>query len=100
VGRPRKSRNSAPLKLTVARIERLRRGLSLQSVSTVTGIPLGSLSEMERGTMKPDEEDLKALGRLYDYTDPAGLLREAVVVPAEPKDVVTHTTQQAGCDVG
>ena len=81
MGRPRQSRNSAPRKLTVARYERWRRGLSLNTVSLATTIPLGSLSEIERGTMVPNDKDLEALGKLYGYDDAHALLLEAVVVP-------------------
>jgi transcriptional regulator with XRE-family HTH domain len=81
LGRPRQSRNSAPQKLTVSRCERLRQGLSLHTVSGITGIPIGSLSEIERGTMVPNDQDLEALGRLYGYDDPHVLILEAIVVP-------------------
>jgi hypothetical protein len=33
---------------------------------------------MERGTVEPSEEDLAALGRIYDCT-PSALMREAVL---------------------
>ena len=81
MGRPRQSRNSAPRKLTFLRYERWRRGLSLNAVSNLTTIPLGSLSEIERGTMVPSDEDLESLGKLFGYEDPHVLLLEGVVVP-------------------
>jgi transcriptional regulator with XRE-family HTH domain len=84
VGRPRQSPNSPLPKLTVARIERLRRGLSLHTISTVTTIPIGTLSDIERGTRVPSDEDLAALARVYGYAEPRTLLREAVLVPVPP----------------
>ena len=83
MGRPRRSVNSPPRTLTVLRVERLKRGFTLQVVSDITTIPLGSLSEIERGTMFPNDTDLAALARLFDYADPHALLREAHVVPEE-----------------
>lgn len=81
MGRPRQSHNSAPRKFTVARYERERRGLSLATVSRLTTIPLGSLSEIERGTMQPSDEDLASLARLFGYEDAHVLLLEFGIVP-------------------
>jgi transcriptional regulator with XRE-family HTH domain len=81
LGRPRQSQNSAPRKFTVARYERERRGLSLSMVSRVTTIPLGSLSEIERGTMVPRDKDLEALAKLYGYEESSVLLLEFAIVP-------------------
>lgn len=51
----------------MARFEREKRGLSLSTVSSLTTIPLSSLSEIERGSMKPSDKDLQSLGNLYGY---------------------------------
>lgn len=81
MGRPRKSHNSVPRKLTIARYERWRRGFSLADVSLATDIPLSALSEIERGTLVPSATDLQGLAQLYGYHDPQVLMREGVVVP-------------------
>ena len=46
------------------------------------GIPLGSLSEYERGTRIPNDKDLEAMAAVYGHA-PHDLLREAVM--ADPK---------------
>jgi hypothetical protein len=89
-GRPRQSRNLPPRKLTVLRFERWKRGLSLQIVSTLTTIPLVTLSELERGNYAPKAADLEALGKLFRYEDPSVLLLEAMVVPMPAQPVHTN----------
>jgi transcriptional regulator with XRE-family HTH domain len=88
MGRPRQSRNSQPRKLTVARFERWKRGLSLSTVSAVTTIPLDLLSEIERGERIPSRPDLEALARIYGYPDPDALLSEAVIAVKEVEQAV------------
>lgn len=80
MGRNRQSRNSPPRKLTVARFERWKRGLTLFAVSAITTIPIDVLSEIERGERRPTDQDISALARVYGYSDPDALLREAVIV--------------------
>lgn len=64
--------------MTNARVERWKRGLSLQAVSTLTTIPVNTLSDIERGEKIPNDADLQALAVMYGYVEPAALLREAV----------------------
>lgn len=89
MGRPRQRQNAPLSKLTVLRIERFKRGLSLRTVSTITTIPIYTLSDIERGTRVPSDADLNALARLYSYADPRALLREAVFA-SESVLVETH----------
>jgi transcriptional regulator with XRE-family HTH domain len=61
----------------------MKSGLSLSAVSVRTGIPIHYLSEFERGERALDDADLAMLARVYNYTDPSALAREATIVPSE-----------------
>lgn len=87
MGRPRRAFNLPPRRLTVALVERLRRGLSQARVSelTATHIPVQTLREVEQGWRTPTAADLAALAALYGYDDGSALLREAQVLPAKTR---------------
>ena len=92
MGRPRRTYNLRPKKLTVALVERLRRGLSQVRVCdlTTTHIPVQTIREIEQGHRVPTPEDLAALGALYGYADPSVLLHEVVLPPAVQGDVAAR----------
>ena len=84
MGRPRRAHSLPRKKLTVAFVERVKRGLSQARVRelTVTHIPVQTVREIEQGHRVPTPEDLAALATLYGYENPSDLLREVTVQPA------------------
>lgn len=82
MARPRQARNVVPVKLTVARVVRLRHALSQADVRQLTGIPVETISRVERGLAVPSADDLAALARVYNFATPSRLLDDVALEQA------------------
>lgn len=55
--------------LTTYKILRVERELTQQEVERLTGIKQATLSQIERGVLKPSEEQVKQLAQVYEVED-------------------------------
>lgn len=53
----------------------------MQEVAAMTLIPVGALSDFERGIRSLNDADLRALSQMYDYENPRALAK--AVLPAK-----------------
>jgi transcriptional regulator with XRE-family HTH domain len=61
MGRPRQARTTPPPAPRKLRLVRWLQGVSLPVLSAQTTIPISTLSRIERGETRPNEEDLNRL---------------------------------------
>ena len=80
----------APVRLTVLRAKRMERGLTLQQLSNLSGVPLNAICKIERGSRAPTEHELGALAWALDVAPPSALLREVALTVVDSADAPTE----------
>ena len=74
--------------LILLRAKRIALGLTLQALSSRTGVPINAVCQIERGRRIPTEHELAVLAWELDVSPPLALLEEVTTADAATEQLV------------